>query len=122
QDLKLPGMLHARVVRPPSVAATLDAVDTDKVSKLPGVVKVVRDGRYLAVICNDEYQAVQAMRALSDSAKWSVPRALPAQDSIYAKLAELPSRDIVIHDTGAAAEGAALEATFHRPYQMHGSI
>ncbi|WP_313176722.1 molybdopterin cofactor-binding domain-containing protein, partial [Massilia sp.] len=65
QDLRLPGMVHARVVRPPSQAAQLVAVDTAPVARLPGVLKVVRDGRYLAVIADGEYRAVKAATALA---------------------------------------------------------
>lgn len=54
QDLRLPGMLHARVVRPARIGARLAGVDTAPVARLPGVRKVVRDGNYLAVLADDE--------------------------------------------------------------------
>ena len=64
QDLRLPGMLHARVVRPPSYSAQLTDCDSTAVEQLPGVVKVVRDGNFLAVVTEKEFQAVKAMLAL----------------------------------------------------------
>ena len=50
QDMRLPGMVHARVVRPPSYGAQLTECDTAAVEKMPGVVKIVRDGNFLAVV------------------------------------------------------------------------
>src|SRR6267378_1672600 len=58
-DLRLPDMVHARVVRPPSYGARLKSVNTEPATKLPGV-KVVRDGSFLAVIAGREWIAVQA--------------------------------------------------------------
>src|SRR5262249_59991866 len=70
QDMRLPGMLHARVVRPPGYGAELTACDTSAVEKMPGVVKIVRDGNFLAVVAAKEYQAVKAMQTLASAAKW----------------------------------------------------
>ncbi len=61
QDLRLPGMVHARVVRPPSYGAQLTDCDTVVIEQMPGVVKVVRDGNFLAVVAEKEFQAVKAM-------------------------------------------------------------
>ena len=70
QDMRLPGMVHARVVRPPSYGAQLTDCDTSAVEKLPGVIKIVRDGNFLAVVARKEFQAIKAMNALSAAAKW----------------------------------------------------
>jgi nicotinate dehydrogenase subunit B len=64
QDMRLPGMVHARVVRPPSYGAQLTECDTAAVEKLPGVVKVVRDGNFLGVVAEKEFQSIKAMNAL----------------------------------------------------------
>src|SRR5579863_7567094 len=58
QDLRPDGMVHARVVRPPSYGAQLTSIDDAAVRKMPGVVKVVRDGSFLAVIAEREFQAI----------------------------------------------------------------
>jgi nicotinate dehydrogenase subunit B len=121
-DLRLPDMVHARVVRPPGYGARLLELDAGKVEAMPGVLKVVRDGSFVAVIAAREYQAIAAMRALAQAARWSDPAALPAQADIYAYLQSLPSRDITILNRGSIAADSALSATYHRPYQMHGAI
>jgi nicotinate dehydrogenase subunit B len=124
QDLRLPGMLHARVIRPPSYGAQLTAVDLDAVAKMNGVVKVIRDGNFLAVVAYREYQAVKAMRALSKAARWQESAVLPDPARLQQSVLELPSQDQVILDKPAPAAEATktLTATFTRPYLSHGSV
>jgi nicotinate dehydrogenase subunit B len=124
QDMRLPGMLHARMIRPPGYGATLQSVDIDAAAKLPGVRKIVRDGSFLAVIATKEWQAIQAMRALAASAKWSDGRELPEQARIFELIRGLPAKDTTILDRQAPIpEGARrFKAQYRRPYKMHGSI
>ena len=124
QDMRLPGMVHARVVRPPSYGAELIALDSGAIEKLPGVVKVVRDGNFLAVVAAGEYQAVKAMRALASVAKWRETARLPKQDDVPAMLKSLPSQDTTIYtQSNPSVTGVrTFEATYTRPYQAHGSI
>ncbi len=124
QDMRLPGMVHARVVRPPSYGAQLTDCDTAAIEKLPGVVKVVRDGNFLAVVAKKEFQAVKAMQALSAVAKWRETASLPKQDDLLRVLTSLPSQDSTIFQRSdpSAVGRKILEATFTRPYQSHGSI
>jgi nicotinate dehydrogenase subunit B len=96
QDMRPSGMVHARVVRPPSYGAQLTECDTSAVEKLPGVVKVVRDGNFLAVVARKEFQAVKAMNALSAAAKWNETAKLPKQDDLLHVLTSLPSQDSTI--------------------------
>ena len=77
QDLRLPGMVHARVVRPPSYGARLRRVETAAVERMPGVLKVVRDGSFLAVVAEREYQAVTAMRRAGAAAPVGRDASLP---------------------------------------------
>ncbi len=124
QDLRLPGMVHARVVRPPSYGARLRSVDTVQVEKLPGVLKVVRDGNYLAVIAEKEFQAITAMRALAAAAQWSEEAKLTDYAGLYEMLQKTATEDVVILDTKTQPTPGVrtIEATYRRPYQMHGSI
>jgi CO/xanthine dehydrogenase Mo-binding subunit len=122
QDLRLPGMVHARVVRPPGHQARLTAVDSAAAEKLPGVLKILRDGSYLAVVAEREYQAVSAMRALAAAARWSERSSLPDQAQLYAELQRLPAQHSVLVEGKGAPAGWTHEATYRRPYQMHGAI
>src|SRR5262249_9654061 len=127
QDLKLPGMLHARVVRPPSYGAKLREIDLSKVGQMTGVVKVLRDGGFLAVVAYREFQAVQAMRGLQAAARWQESAVLPNHSRLHESLLALPAQDLVILDkqdaTGSVpATVKTLEATYTRPYISHGSV
>jgi CO/xanthine dehydrogenase Mo-binding subunit len=127
------GVLHGRIIRPPSYGATLESVDEDAAMAMDGVVKLVRDGSFLAVIAASEWQAVKAHGALTESTEWSETGQLPDDDNIAAWLLD--------NETGAAPvidgtpvdepapeveipDGAALtlEASYTKPYHMHGSL
>lgn len=124
QDMRPPGMVHGRVVRPPSYGARLESVDTSAVEKMPGVKKVVRDGNFLAVIADGEFRAVKAMEALRAAAKWQESETMPAQADFYGWLKQQPGRLITVRDVRGVNAPAAksLQAEYKRPYQMHGSI
>ncbi|MEA2894095.1 MAG: nicotinate dehydrogenase subunit [Bradyrhizobium sp.] len=124
QDMRLPGMVHARIVRPPSYGAQLDELDTSAVEKLPGVLKVVRDGNFLAVVATKQFQAIKAMAVLSAAAKWREAATLPKQDDLPRVLTSLPSQDTTIFQQSdpSVSGRKIIEATYTRPYQAHGSI
>ena len=122
-DLRLDGMLHARVVRPPSYEAVLAEINAEPVEQMAGVVAVVRDGNFLAVVAEKEFQAVSAMRALSAAARWQERESLPDPAKLAEALQELEREVGVVAKAGTPAfEGEVFEATFTRPYQIHGSI
>jgi nicotinate dehydrogenase subunit B len=124
QDFRPDGMVHGRIVRPPSYGAVLDSVDTSAVEKMPGVVKVVRDGSFLAVIAAREFQAIEAMRALAAAARWQENAKLPDMTALPALLASLPAQDIKVIDQPlpVPANVKTVSATYTRPYVSHGSI
>jgi nicotinate dehydrogenase subunit B len=123
-DMRLPGMVHARVVRPPSYGARLQEIDAAKVERMPGVVKIVRDGSFLAVVAEREYQAISAMTALAAAAKWDASTSLPEPSDVFTHLLQQPAQTSTILERGTVAPDSqrAFEATFRRHYQMHGSI
>ena len=125
QDFALPGMQHARVIRPPAIGATLVSVDEDSVKSLAGV-KVVRIENFLAVVADDEWTAVRAARALR--AQWSDAAGLPAQDKLAETLRTAPG----ITDQALVTKGTAvsplppnartLTASYFWPMQSHASL
>ena len=127
QDMRLPGMVFGRVVRPPSLTAKLLSVDEAAVRRLPGVVAVVRDGNFLAVAATREEQAIAARYALSQNAKWDVPAALPPKGAaLYAHMKTQRSTDSIVgrkdNPQAAASATRTLKAEYTRPFQSHGSI
>ncbi|WP_028231126.1 xanthine dehydrogenase family protein molybdopterin-binding subunit [Paraburkholderia mimosarum] len=124
QDMQLPGMLHARVVMPPVYDAKLLAYDEAAITKMPGVVRIVRNGSMLAVVAQGEWQAVVAQRALSASAQWSPGRALPDPATVHRDLKQIATQQIKIADHHAPMAPAAktVNARFIKRYLLHGSI
>jgi CO/xanthine dehydrogenase Mo-binding subunit len=124
QDMRLPGMLHARVIRPPRPGCRLERFDTDAIAQLPGVVQVIQDGNYLAVVAKDEWQAIKAMRQGYDSARWSGGDVVPDYRTIHTLLTQLPSRRYPISHTGSLSNTPArtFRAKTTKQYLMHGSI
>ena len=124
QDMRPDGMVHGRVVRPPSPGARLVSVDAGPVEALPGVLKVVRDGSFLGVLAEKEWQAITAMRQLSTLARWEERENLPDAASLAESIVALPAEDGTVAETGqlGTAGLSPFEVTFTRPYQAHGSI
>jgi nicotinate dehydrogenase subunit B len=127
QDMRLPGMVFGRVVRPPTRGAELLSFDEAAVRKLPGVVAVVRDGNFLAVAAEREEQAIWASQSLRANAKWKESPQLPLRGAdLYEHLQKLPSHDTVVNSkvraTAAGGHVSTLESTYTRPYQCHASI
>ena len=124
QDMRPDGMVHARTIWPPSYGARLRNVDSATVEKMPGVLKVVRDGNYLAVIAEREYQAIAAQNVLADAAQWDETVGLPDQANIFDHLAALPAQQIVVRDDLSPSPfgGHIVTARYRRAYQIHGSI
>jgi nicotinate dehydrogenase subunit B len=124
QDLRLPGMLHGRVVRPPRYGSKLDGLDEAAVKAMPGVVAVVRDGSFLGVIATREEQAIKARAALRAAAKWTLGPQLPDPARIFDVIKSLPSKDSTIGvKSGTPPVGArTFEAIYTKPYLSHGSI
>jgi nicotinate dehydrogenase subunit B len=124
QDMRPPGMVHGRVVRPPRYGASLASIDDTKVRAIPGVIAVVRDGSFLGVIAEREEQAVRAREVLAASAVWKDGPELPDPARIFEHLKGLPAKTSVISDRQAPVPGGArvLEATYTKPYMAHASI
>ncbi|HEY7337962.1 MAG TPA: molybdopterin cofactor-binding domain-containing protein [Bryobacteraceae bacterium] len=127
-DVKLPGMVHARNVKPPFAGAKLTAIDESTVRNLPGFVRVVSKGNYVAVVCEREEQAINAARQLKTT--WEKPAAAPfppSEDLFKYMRAATPtsaSRPIVVGNLDAAFSGAAkvIEAEYEVPFQGHTAI
>jgi CO/xanthine dehydrogenase Mo-binding subunit len=124
-DVKLPGMVHARNVKPPVAGATLISVDESSVSKLPGFVKVVVKGNYVAVVCEREEQAIQAARQLK--ANWQKPATapFPTSENLFNYMRNAApttaSAPAVSGNPDAAFAAAArvVEADYEVPFQGH---
>ena len=124
-NVRVPGMLHGRVVRPPSVGANLMGVDESSVTGMPGLVKVVVKKNFVGIVAEKPWQAVQAAAKLK--ATWSAGVGLPAQNTFYDHMRTSPARDGFTVNSGdvdgmLTAASRVVRATYHYPYQMHASM
>jgi nicotinate dehydrogenase subunit B len=124
-DLVLEGQVYGRVVRPPSRGAKLRDVDTDATLALPGVITVVRDGEFLAVVAEREEVAVRAAERLCRDASWDQRPTLPDEDDLPAYLVSAQADTSVLASkeaTTGVRSTRSHSARFHRPYLAHASI
>ena len=125
-DLRVPGMLHGRVIRPPEAGAKLVRVDSG--AGLAGLVMVVRQGDFLGVVCEREEQAIEAARNLK--VEWSRPEPIFWKDyeDLYGFLRsdkpKASKEEAVRGDVDAALKLAArvVEARYEYPFQSHASM
>ncbi|HEX9092073.1 MAG TPA: molybdopterin cofactor-binding domain-containing protein [Anaerolineales bacterium] len=125
QDMQLPGMLHARVVRPPSSAAQLVSLDESSIKDIPGIVKIVQKGNFVGGVAEREEQAVLVAQQLK--VEWSEKPFLPPMAELYSYLRSQPTQDTVLCDDGEVEQVIAqsakqIRAEYHQPYHAHASI
>jgi len=143
-DVKLPGMVHARNVKPAFACAKLTGIDESSVKNLPGFIKVVSKGNYVAVVCEREEQAIRAARQLKTTWEKPATSPFPSSEDLFnymraAKPVAMPtlasrphaagnsevhnpvSGPIVVGNPDAAFSGAAkiIEAEYEIPFQGH---
>ena len=124
-DMHMDGMLYGAVARPPTYRARLASIDLSGIEAMPGVVKVVRNGSFLGVIAERQEQAFAAAEALAAAGEWEVESVLPGHDGMKEWLQSTQNTETewlnkVREDTTESA--SRHEATYYRPYHMHGSI
>ena len=119
QDMRLPGMLHARVVRGPSFGTRLTDIDA---SNAPGA-RIIRNGDFTALVADTEWGAVTALRRLQAS-PWARTRLPLPRDGVVATLQRAPAQtNVVLNTTDATKPTArALKARYTRPWIAHASI
>ena len=132
-DARVPGMLHARNVRPPTAGAKLVSIDESSVRNLPGFVSVVSEGNYVAVICEREEQAIQASRQLKVEWQKAATNPFPGSEELYNYMRSSTPTSVVEPrgntpeiegDPDGALAGAAkvIEAEYEFPFQGHTAL
>jgi CO/xanthine dehydrogenase Mo-binding subunit len=125
QDFRVPGMLHARVVRPPAIGATLEGVEEQSIRNIP-TAKVMREGNFLAVVAENEWAAVKGAGQLK--ATWSKWEGLPEQAKLFdyvrsSKVAKEEETGKVGNSEEGLSQGVKkLNATYDFAIHTHGSI
>ena len=125
-DLRLPGMLHARVIRPTQIGATLQSFDEAPAKRVNGFVQTVRQGNFLAVVAKTEWAAIKASQAIQ--ANWTAGPDLPAKATIFEAWRKMPvAKEEATQKVGdvsqALSSGArSVKATYNFAVQTHASI
>jgi CO/xanthine dehydrogenase Mo-binding subunit len=125
-NVRVPGMLHGQVVRPPVVGATVERVDEESVKGMPGLVKVVVKNNFVAVVAEKPWQALQAAGRLNVT--WTRGTGLPSQARFHDTLrTQKPTRDTLLVnskdvDEEITAATKVVQATYLYPFQMHASF
>ena len=125
QNVRVPGMLHGAVVRPPSVGASLTGVDEASIRGMAGQVKIVVKKNFVGVVAEKPWQAMQAAGQLR--ATWTPGPPLPRQQDFYDHMRKQRSRDAYVVkspdvDEQLTRAATVLKSTYLHPYQMHGSM
>jgi nicotinate dehydrogenase subunit B len=126
QHVRVPNMLHGRVVRPRGqgaygAGARIASVDASSIADIPSA-RLVRKGDFLGVVAEQEWDAVRAADQLKVA--WQLPPRLPAEGKLYDAMRASQTTDSVIVETGdvpaALAKAAHVaSATYYGPYQAH---
>ena len=125
-NVRVPSMLHGRVIRPPRIGSSLVSVDESSVSGVPGFVKVVRKANFLGVVAEREEHAITAARVLK--LDWIGGRTLPDYPDLYQAVrdSKLIKTDVVTNsgnvDSALAGAARVFQSTYTYPVQLHGML
>lgn len=125
-DLRLPDMVHARVLHPPVYKAKLVSMDLDKIKDHDGVLKVIEDGSFVAVIAKREFQSIKAWQQLKENSKWDSLKLGPLSESLFEDMKSNANPPQMVEDSlGISGKINSsfkkIKAEYQRPYHMHAS-
>jgi len=126
-DVRVPGMLHGRAIRPAGVGAKLMNVDDSAAKKIPGYVQTVTKGNFVGVVADNEWAAIRAAKAVR--VNWTAPQPLfPEQKDLYQHMrsaAPKATKETVKKGDAAGALASAakkVQASYETPYQSHATM
>lgn len=126
-DVRVPGMLHGRVIRPAGVGAKLMRVDDSAAKKIPGYVRTVTKGNFVGVVAESEWAAIRAAKAVR--VNWSAPeQAFPEQKDLYAHMRTVAPKatkeTLKKGDAAGVLASAAkrVQASYEAPFQSHATM
>jgi nicotinate dehydrogenase subunit B len=133
QDVRVPGMLHGRVIRPSGRNASFGSIDPGSLTRakaIPGFVDVVQQGTFVGVVAETEWAAIQAANPRTGvEVVWEDGQPLVAQESFPEALRDPAHHyrtveEVAIGDVDAGMEGATItfQASYFTPFQMHASM
>ncbi|MBK8501120.1 MAG: xanthine dehydrogenase family protein molybdopterin-binding subunit [Saprospiraceae bacterium] len=124
-DLKFPGMLHARMLKPPTYTAVLINADPEVLKRsLPDSIEMFINGSFVAVLGKEEWVVANAAEALSKKLTWELPDQLPVETALKDYMVSSSTNVEQVLDTGTIDKTGLqiFEGSFYKPYIMHGSM
>ncbi|WP_194974170.1 xanthine dehydrogenase family protein molybdopterin-binding subunit [Aquiflexum lacus] len=125
-DLRLPDMVHARVLHPPVYNAKLVSIDLDNIKDQVGILKVIEDGSFVAIIAKRDFQAVKAWQQLKESSKWDSSKLGPLSEALFEDMKANANPPQMVEDSPGIlgkinSSSKKIKADYQRPYHMHAS-
>lgn len=119
QDLQVDGMVHAKVIRPPSTGGKLQAIETSRAELVNGFLTLVREGDFVAVVAESPHSAERAAEAVR--ARWDEPSSSASDWSLPSLLLESAAKPVVLQELGSiddvlASSDIVVESTYFAPY------
>ena len=127
-DARIPGMLHGRVVRPPTVTSTPASIDEGSIKDIPGIVKIVQEGSFVGVVAQTEWAAIKGARMLKVTWSNATTKMPSGAEEVFTYLKNTKSfRELIPvnrGNPGTALSQAAktFESTYRWPFQLHGML
>ncbi|SDD30742.1 CO or xanthine dehydrogenase, Mo-binding subunit [Algoriphagus faecimaris] len=126
-DLRLPGMLHARVLHPPVYGSMLRKLNTNEILKIDGVKKVIIDGSFVAIVARREYQAVKAWQKAKELAEWEKSEISVDPSALFEHMEQTSQNPVEVESKGNSSDvlsrsSKKISAIYQKPYHIHGSM
>ncbi|MAU71687.1 MAG: aldehyde dehydrogenase [Pseudozobellia sp.] len=121
QDLRFPGMLHARVVHPPKYTAKITHFDEENSKNWPNLVQLIRKDHFIGVVAEKEFEAIQLAEKIGGQIKWNSGQNMPEQKELKNHLKNLPVEEEVQENKGDVGQSSKtmVSRSFFKPYLMH---
>ncbi|WP_236980257.1 xanthine dehydrogenase family protein molybdopterin-binding subunit [Membranihabitans maritimus] len=122
QDLRFPGMLHARIARSSSYRSKLIEYNPDNAEKINDVVKIIRTNDFIGVLAHEEYQAIKAKRQLEQDCIWSKNGFTVEFDNLKDHIKDIAEPPVQVQNKGSLhLTNKTHKAEYYKPYIMHGA-
>lgn len=126
QDLRFPGMLYGKILRPKNYQSQLLSFDESGFTKAsPEGIQTYVNGSIIGVIAQSSYEAEKASRILAAHTSWSYPEIFPEQGKLEAHIKEIADPPKTAKESGnvkATSSETVTKATYFKPYIMHASL
>lgn len=125
-DLRFSDMVHARVLHPPTYHAKIKKINIASIESLEGIIKVIQDGNFVAIVAKREYQAIKGLEKLRAETEWEEEPIKITSDKLFTDMKAKQGKALLVEDSPKISQTInsskiKIRSTYQRPYHMHGS-